>query len=92
MASKSIMQNEKRCYLCGRYTDLEKHHCIAGPNRKWAEKYGCWVYLCHDCHLGKGGAQYDRDVGQRLKAEAQLAFERIHDHELWMKVFMKNYL
>ena len=91
--TKSIMQNKKQCYICGRQFGLERHHILSGTaNRKLSEKYGLWVYLCHSCHTGNGGAQYEKELNQRLKQEAQKAFEKQHSHEEWMSVFMKNYL
>ena len=60
--SKSIMQTEHECYLCGRRFGLERHHVLAGTaNRRLSEKYGLWVYLCHNCHTGNGGAQLRRN-------------------------------
>lgn len=36
---KSIIQDEKRCYLCGKLTWLEKHHVFGGvANRPISEK------------------------------------------------------
>ena len=91
---QSIMQNgEPRCFLCGRTVGLERHHILGGANRKWSEKYGLWVYLCGEsCHRGTDGAQYNRDLNQRLKRLAQIAFEARHSHEMWMNVFGKSYL
>jgi len=91
--SKSIMQNKKQCYLCGRQSYLEKHHIVSGTaNRKLSEKYGLWVYLCHSCHTGDGGAQYEKELNLRLKQEAQKTFEEKYSHDLWMETFRKNYL
>jgi hypothetical protein len=61
-------------------------------NRKLSEKYGLWVYLCHDCHTGTEGAQYNCGTGLKLKQIAQTAFEYKHSHEEWMEIFRKNYL
>ena len=91
--TRSILQNEKSCYFCPRTCGLEKHHVLAGvANRKLSEKYGLWVWLCHDHHTGKEGAQYEKDLNILLKQRAQRAFESIHGHELWMDTFRKNYL
>lgn len=91
--TKSIISNEKECFLCGRQINLERHHIMAGTaNRKLSEKYGLWVYLCHDCHTGVDGAQYNAAAGLELKRTAQRVFEKKHSHELWMDVFRKNYL
>ena len=90
--SKSILQHEKVCYLCGSRLDLERHHIMAGPNRKWSEKYGLWIWCCHEHHTGQNGVQYNRDLNQRVKRLAQIAFEARHSHDEWMQVFRKNYL
>ena len=90
---KSILQQDERCYLCGGRSGLETHHVMNGTaNRPLAEKYGLTVRLCHRCHTGDRGAQYDRELNRQLKQDAQRAFERLHGHEMWMKVFRKNYL
>lgn len=90
---KSIMQDEKRCYICGKLNDLEKHHVFAGvANRPISEKLGLWVYLCHNCHTGKDGAQYNKWTNLRLKQDAQFAFERTHKRSEWMRFIGKNYL
>lgn len=91
--SKSIMQTEKQCYICGAQTGLESHHVLAGvANRKISEKYGFKVWLCHRHHTGADGAQYDKALNLRLKQDAQKAFEKTHSHEEWMQLIRKNYL
>ena len=91
--TKSIMQEHKQCYLCGRQFSLERHHCFPGvANRKLSEKYGLWVWLCHSCHTGNGGAQYEKELNLRLKQEAQEAFEETHTREEFMTTFGRNYL
>ena len=87
------MQEEKRCWFCGRECGLERHHVLSGTaNRKLSEQYGLWVWLCRDCHTGKSGAQYDPDKNRQLKIEAQIAFEGLYGHEKWMQVFRRNYI
>jgi len=91
--SKSIVQTNKECYLCGRKTCLERHHIMAGvANRKISEKYGIWLYLCADCHRGTEGAQYDKSLNLKIKQIGQQAFEQLYSHEKWMELFGKNYL
>ena len=94
MASKSIMQHgDPRCYFCGARIGLERHHVMAGPNRKLSEKYGLWVYCCNRHHTDpKEGVQYNRDMNQGLKRLAQIAFEARHSHNEWMDLFRKNYV
>lgn len=91
--SKSIMQTQKECYLCGKKTCLERHHILSGvANRKLSEKYGLWVYLCHDCHTGPDGAQYNPEKNRDLRKQAQIAFEELYGHQKWMSIFLKNYV
>ena len=73
--------------------NLERHHVLGGvANRPLSEKFGLWGYLCHNCHTGTDGAQYNRERNQKLKRLAQIAFEARHSHEEWMETFRKNYL
>ena len=91
--TQSIMQTEKQCWYCGRKTCLERHHVMSGTaNRKLAEKYGIWIWCCHDDHVGIDGVQYDRQKNLDLKAQAQMAFEEKYGHDAWMKTFYKNYI
>lgn len=92
--SRSIMQQgDPRCFFCGSRRNLEAHHCLGGvANRKLSEKYGLWVWLCHEHHTGTDGAQYEKEKNLALKRLAQTAFEARHGHDKWMETFRKNYL
>ena len=105
--SKSILQTTKECYLCrieaermGYYgqlpsTGLHKHHFIHGTaNRKLAEEYGLYAYMCSARHheYGPESAHGNPQVDLMLKQIAQRAFEEIYGHEKWQQTFMKNYL
>ena len=91
--ARSVIQERKECYFCGKLTNLERHHVFGGvANRPISEKYGLTVWLCHNCHTGKDGAQYDKMKNLRLKQDAQFAFERNHSRSEWMKLIGKNYL
>lgn len=90
---KSILQNEKVCYLCGRQYGLERHHIFAGvANRRISEAEGFWLWLCADCHRGTEGAQYDPEKNRYLKQMAQAAYEQTHSRDQWMKLIRRNYL
>ena len=89
----SILQTEKICYLTGSTVNLHRHHIFGGPNRRNSEKYGCWVYLTAEMHnMSDRGVHFNRELDLRLKRECQKRFEEIHNHDLFMKVFGKNYL
>lgn len=90
---KSILQNEKVCYLCHRQYGLELHHIFAGvANRKISTANGFVCWLCHDCHTGTEGAQYNSERNLYLKQMAQAAYEQTHTHDEWMKLIRKNYI
>lgn len=106
---KSIIQkgNIKECYLCrleteqiGYYgelphTGLHRHHFMHGTaNRKKAEKYGLWAYMCAARHheYGPESPHGNAEVDRRLKQTAQKIFEERYSHDLWMQEFGKNYL
>lgn len=92
--TKSIIQNEKKCIVCGRTTTLECHHCFPGnPNRKLSEKYGLKVWLCKEHHTGNTGVHSNAQLRWVIQRKAQREFERqIGDRNMFMTVFGKNYL
>ena len=91
--SKSIMQEEKECYLTGATQGLHKHHIMRGSRRKQAETWGCWVWLRADWHTGTlYSVHEDKRLERQLQIECQQRFERLYGHEKWMRVFGKNYM
>lgn len=93
---KSIIETlpASRCYLCGAYGSLEKHHIFEGnPNRKWSEKYGLTVHLCPYCHRdNKHGAHSDPIIADHLHKIGQRAFEKNYSREEFYHVFGRYYL
>ena len=91
---KSIMTiDEDRCYICGRYGDLEWHHIFGGANRQNSTKYGLVVPLCHACHNEPpNGVHFNRERMDALRREGQKAFESMSSHEEFMRIFGRNYL
>ena len=69
---------------------MHKHHFMHGTaNRRLAEQFGLWGYLCEDHHtrLHEKNEYYDF-----LMQVAQGRFIKLHSYEKWMEVFGKNYL
>jgi len=90
---KSIIQSEKKCFFCGKASNLEDHHIFFGTaNRKLSEKYGLKVYLCPYHHRGKGGPHGSFIVNMALKEIAQRKFEETHSREEFRNIFGKSYL
>lgn len=66
---KSIIQEDKVCFLCGCRVNLELHHTWHGANRKIADKDGLTVWLCNQCHRNlhdKGmNDRYLMEIGEK---------------------------
>lgn len=92
--AKSIIQTEKRCYVCSTTYELHEHHIFGGTaNRKQSEKYGFKVCLCGRHHnLSNQGVHFNRELDLRLKIACQSKFEENHSREDFMKIIGKNYL
>lgn len=98
---KSILQDEnnKECYLCRQLFGwhitgrLECHHIFGGGNRKNSEMYGLKVFLCHHHHNTPPlGVHFNALNMEFLRAKGQLAFEKNHTREEFIKIFGRNYL
>lgn len=92
---KSILQRDKRCYICGSYEWLEEHHIYAGnPNRRISEENGFKVYLCHWCHNEPPrGVHHNKAKMMLLKRQCQAKYESMgHTREEFMRLIGKNYL
>ena len=92
--AKSIMQDEKVCYVTGSTDDLHKHHIFFGTaNRKKSEKWGCWVWLRSDFHnMSNHGVHADKELDLKIKRETQRRFEELYGHETFMKEFGRSWL
>ena len=96
----------RECFMCrldaaefGYYGELEhkglhKHHFMHGTaNRKLAEDWGLWGYLCKFHHEdGPEAVHRNNETDLFLKQVAQGRFEKLYSHEKWMEIFGKNYL
>lgn len=86
----------RKCFLCGRTTNLDRHHIFGGPYRKKSEKYGLTVDLCHDsCHIfGPNSAHQNRETMLRIKRYGQKKAmkENGWSTEDFICEFGKNYL
>jgi hypothetical protein len=91
---KSIIQNDKECFICGN-PYCEEHHIIFGSaNRKLSEKYGLKVYLCYEHHRGSNGIHgiNGKPLDTKLKQYAQKKFNEAYPELNFMQIFGKNYL
>lgn len=92
---KSIISNEKECFVCMTTQGLHKHHIFSGTaNRAQSEKYGCWVYLCGVHHnLGDYGVHSNRPFDVTLRKYCQEKWEVINGTRTdFIRTFGKSYL
>lgn len=90
--AKSILNNEKRCWVCGNTYNLHKHHIYGGGNRTVSEQNGFWVYLCAPHHnMSDAGVHFNKELDRALKMVCQSEYERSHTHKEFMRLIGKNY-
>lgn len=90
---KSILSEEKRCYVCGSTVNIENHHIFFGPLRPVSDRRGFKAFLCGFHHRDtKHGVHGNRELDLRLKRECQRKYEEKHTREEWMKIIGRNYL
>lgn len=90
---KSIIQNEKECFITHSKNDLHEHHIFEGRNRNNSEKYGLKIWLRSDWHnMSNYGVHFNKKLDLELKQLAQRKFEETHTREEFIKIFKRNYL
>lgn len=88
---KSVIQVEKRCYLCGALEPLHDHHIFGGTsNRSKSEKLGLKVWLCEKHHRK---VHQNGKAMKFLKRKGQKYYEKnIGTREDFIKEFGRSYL
>lgn len=90
-----MIQKKKKCYICGKWggDDMQRHHCIHGTaNRRQAEKYGLWVWLCPECHRHVHSSA-GHEIDEELKRTAQSVWQASQgDVDAFRRVFGKSWL
>lgn len=82
-----------KCFICGKWANLERHHVFNGPFRKKADKMGYVVDLCHFCHNEPGGVHFNQELDNGLKAYFQKIAMEEHGwtKEDFIREFGRNY-
>lgn len=87
---KSIIQDEKECYICGTNLNLHNHHIFPGNGyRKNSDKEGLTVYLCQYHHEY---VHHDFNAMLELQKIAQREFEKNKTREEFIRLFTKSVL
>lgn len=93
---KSILQEEKRCYICGLYSPVEEHHIYFGnPNRRISEENGFKVWLCAEHHRGTIGVhgKLGHSLDLKLKETCEKKYINLgHTKEEFIKLIGKSYI
>ena len=90
---KSILQNVKRCYICGSTVGLEEHHIYFGSRRSASTRNGFTCWLCGYHHRDtKNGVHGNRTLDLQLKKACQRQYEKTHSRADFMKIIGRNYL
>lgn len=91
--AKSILQDEKVCFITGSTNNLNLHHIYMGPNRKTSDKNGFTVYLRADWHnMSNYSVHFDSDLDLHLKQICQAKYEETHSREDFIKLIGRNFL
>ncbi len=93
--AKSIMQEEKACYVTGSTMNLHEHHIFEGSRRQLSEKYGLKIWLRADWHnMSDYGIHFNKSFDLSVKRKAQAIAMRKYNWSIsdFIKIFGKNYL
>ena len=92
---KSIIDNNRYCYVCKTPYNLHRHHIFFSANRKKSDEDGCWVYLCARHHnMSDEGVHFNRELDMKLKRLAEKRWCEYYDKTTndFIKRYYKNYL
>lgn len=93
--SKSILQDEKVCYITGSTYNLHQHHIFRGVNRKISDRNGFFVWLTGYWHNQSDQGVHGKDgheLDLMLKRHCQMKFEETHSREAFIQLIGRNYL
>ena len=83
--AKSILQNERYCYLCKVWYNLrtvrglEEHHIFPAARGGLSERLGLKVWLCHAHHNEPPlGVHFDARAMRWLQDDARRAYDAVH--------------
>lgn len=93
--AKSIIKQDKACFVCGSTYNLQLHHIFYGTaNRKLSDKDGCIVWLCMYHHTGVNGVHLNHNLDIKIKKICQKAWQEQYNKttEDFIKQYGRNYL
>lgn len=91
----SILQTDKKCYVCGATHNLHCHHIYMGANRKISEQNGFKVWLCGYHHNQSDNGvhgKYGHELDVWLKQTCQRSFEETRGRQEFIALVGRSYL
>lgn len=91
----SILQNEKKCYVCGTTQNIHIHEVMFGRNRNNSIKDGCCVYLCGYHHnQSNEGVHFNHKLDMELKQKMEKRWLEYYHKSIedFIKKYGRNYL
>ena len=91
----SILQNEKKCLVCGATQNIHIHEVYYGRNRQKSIKEGCCVYLCGRHHnQSNQGIHFNKELDESVKKMMQIAWKKYYGKTTneFIEIFRRNYL
>lgn len=82
----------QQCFLCHRWCECARHHCLPGKNRAKADRYGLYVSLCPDCHRTVHLKNHEAMLYLQQYAQRKAMQENGWTTEQFIAEFGKNYL
>lgn len=69
---KSIIQNEKVCYITGDTYNLHEHHVFGGAYKNASDRLGLTIYLRADWHdMADYGIHFNKELREKIQDEVQ---------------------
>jgi hypothetical protein len=91
----SILQEEKKCYVCGN-RNVHIHEVYYGSkNRSKSIEDGCCIYLCPRHHnMSKEGIHFNKDLDQKVKQSMERRWLEKYDKTIedFIKRYGRNYI
>lgn len=91
----SIIQDEKKCIVCGTQRNIHTHEVFFGKNRQNSIDDGMCVYLCGKHHnQSNDGVHFNHKLDMELKKKAEICWLKHYGKstEDFRKRYGKNYL
>lgn len=91
----SILQEKKRCYVCGN-RNINIHEVYFGvKNKQKSIEDGCCVYLCPRHHnMSKDGVHFNKKLDLELKIKMEIRWLDYYNKTIedFIKRYGRNYL